>query len=68
MKVFHLDAYRASGPDEMESIGFSELLTQGGVVVVEWAARIAELLPANHWSVRITALGARTREIEINVR
>jgi tRNA threonylcarbamoyl adenosine modification protein YjeE len=64
-EVFHLDAYRVSGSEELESIGFSELLGQGGVVIVEWAHRIASLLPSDRLAVRITATGARTRTIEI---
>ena len=63
--VFHLDAYRVAGPEELEAIGFSELLKQGGVVIVEWAQRIASLLPENHLPVRLTATGVRTRQIEI---
>src|SRR5580704_1858043 len=39
--VYHLDAYRVGGADDFESIGFSELLEQGGIVVVEWADRVA---------------------------
>jgi len=65
LDVFHLDAYRVSGPEEMEAIGFGELLGQGGVVIVEWAGRVASLLPENHLSVRFTATGVRTRKIEI---
>ncbi len=64
-KVFHLDAYRASGSDELESVGFTELLTQGGIVVVEWAKRIESLLPASYWTVQITPTGKRSRAIEI---
>lgn len=45
-KVFHLDAYRATGPEDLESIGFSELLEQpDAVVVVEWPERVEALLP-----------------------
>jgi tRNA threonylcarbamoyladenosine biosynthesis protein TsaE len=65
LKVFHLDAYRVSGPEELDAIGFVELLGQGGVVIVEWAGRIASLLPEDHLSVRVTATGVRTRRIEI---
>ena len=39
LTLFHLDAYRVGGADDFEGIGFSELLEQGGVVVVEWASR-----------------------------
>jgi tRNA threonylcarbamoyladenosine biosynthesis protein TsaE len=65
MKVFHLDAYRVSGADDFDSIGFSELLDQGGVVVVEWADRVGALLPPNHISIRITPAGPTRRLIEI---
>src|SRR5437667_9261177 len=40
LTVFHLDAYRVGGADDFEAIGFTELLQQGGVVVVEWAERV----------------------------
>ncbi|MBV8780032.1 MAG: tRNA (adenosine(37)-N6)-threonylcarbamoyltransferase complex ATPase subunit type 1 TsaE [Phycisphaerae bacterium] len=63
--VFHLDAYRVAGPDEFASIGFDEFLTSG-IVVVEWAERVAELLPADHLSVTISAIGRRSRRIEVS--
>src|SRR4051812_21664339 len=55
LKVFHLDAYRVSGPEDFEAIGFAELLEQpGGVVVVEWAERVKQLLPErSRWDVQI---------------
>lgn len=66
MKVFHLDAYRVTGSDDLEGIGFSELLDQGGVTVVEWAEKVPELLPAKQVTkIRITATGDTSRRIEI---
>lgn len=64
LKVFHLDAYRVSGPEEFEAIGFGELLESKGVVVIEWADRVEAVLPAGCIRVRITATGPRTRRIE----
>ena len=63
--VFHLDAYRLTGPDELAAIGFDDFLQQHGVVVVEWAERVNDLLPADHLVVRIIATGVRSRQIEI---
>jgi tRNA threonylcarbamoyladenosine biosynthesis protein TsaE len=63
--VYHLDAYRVQGAEDFEAIGFGELLEQDGVVVVEWAERVRELLPAATIHVRITATGRRTRRIEV---
>ncbi len=65
MNVFHLDAYRVGGADDFEAIGFAELLDQRGVVVVEWAARVRELLPDGTIHVRITPQGTHDRQIEI---
>ena len=65
LRVFHLDAYRVSGADDFESIGFSELLEQRGVVVVEWAQRVASLLPSEVIRVTITTTDEMHREIEV---
>jgi tRNA threonylcarbamoyladenosine biosynthesis protein TsaE len=65
LAVYHLDAYRVSGADDLEAIGFTELLEQGGVVVVEWASRVRELLPANCVDVTITAVAEGEREIVV---
>jgi tRNA threonylcarbamoyladenosine biosynthesis protein TsaE len=65
LTVYHLDAYRVSGPQDFESIGFPELLEQGGVVVVEWAERVKGLLPPRSICVNIRAIGQGVREIEI---
>jgi tRNA threonylcarbamoyladenosine biosynthesis protein TsaE len=65
LPLYHLDAYRVSGPADFEAVGFSELLEQGGIVVVEWASRIAELLPKNMIDIQIEATDATTRRITI---
>ena len=65
LRVFHLDAYRVNGADDFESIGFSELLEQRGVVVVEWAQRVASLLPSEVIRVTIMTTDETHREIEI---
>ena len=42
--LFHLDLYRLESGDDVESIGFSDLLTRNpGIVVVEWPERAADL-------------------------
>jgi tRNA threonylcarbamoyladenosine biosynthesis protein TsaE len=65
LTVYHLDAYRTHSPEDFESIGFSELLDQGGVVVVEWPSRILPLLPDKRIDVTITPLDETHRRIEI---
>ena len=65
LTVYHLDAYRVGGAEDFEGIGFTELLEQGGVVVVEWADRVEGLLPANAIHVRIEHAGKTRRRITI---
>jgi len=66
LKVFHLDAYRVSGAEDFEAIGFAELLDQNGVVIIEWASRVQSLLPDDAISVRIDRTGVKTREIVVS--
>src|SRR5688572_24714824 len=61
LAVYHLDAYRVTGADDFDAIGFPELLTQGGVVVVEWPGRVESLLPERRITVRITPTGPDSR-------
>lgn len=67
MEVYHLDAYRIGGSDDFEAIGFAELLEQKGLVIVEWASRVRDLMPAGCFAIRITATGETSRRFEIEV-
>jgi len=57
LPVFHLDAYRVAGARDFESIGFSELLEQNGIVIVEWAGRVREILPVRRINVVMEITG-----------
>jgi tRNA threonylcarbamoyladenosine biosynthesis protein TsaE len=65
LKVFHLDAYRISGAEDFEAIGFEELLEQRGIVVVEWAQRVEQLLPSHRIDVRLIVSGKTSRQIDV---
>jgi tRNA threonylcarbamoyladenosine biosynthesis protein TsaE len=65
LTLFHLDAYRVTGGEDFEAIGFAELLEQNGVVVVEWASRVGEILPAKRINVSIEVMGKSDRRINI---
>jgi tRNA threonylcarbamoyladenosine biosynthesis protein TsaE len=43
--LFHFDPYRLDSPEALAEIGFDEYFERGGVIVVEWADKIALLLP-----------------------
>ena len=57
LRLWHVDAYRLAGSDEALAIGLDECLPGDGVTCVEWAERIADLLPATALSVSLAADG-----------
>lgn len=65
-KLYHFDVYRVKSAREMLALGWEEVLVDpDGVVVVEWAERIAEILPAKCIWVRFKFVDQNTREIKI---
>jgi len=63
--VFHIDLYRIKQPElELPALGLDEML-QDGIVLIEWADRAMSAMPRRHWEVRITAVGATARRIEV---
>lgn len=66
LTMYHIDAYRLTGAGELESIGFEEICTAGGVVVVEWADKVESALPADRLDVTLTVVDAQTRQIELS--
>jgi tRNA threonylcarbamoyladenosine biosynthesis protein TsaE len=44
--IYHVDLYRLDAPREVEDIGFDEILDQSGAIVIEWAEKIRDRLPA----------------------
>ncbi len=53
LPLYHYDVYRLGDADEMEEIGYREAFYGGGVCLIEWAERIAELLPEHYLRVEI---------------
>lgn len=64
LPVFHFDTYRLRNVDEFLDLGFDEYLSLRGVCIIEWAERVAEVLPADTLSVRVSATGESTRLFE----
>ena len=62
--IFHFDLYRLSSLEELEDIGFYDYFSRG-IMVIEWAERIAYNLEGDVYCVRIEARGDDRREIEL---
>ena len=53
MPLFHFDAYRLSGPEELFDIGYEDYAAERGVILIEWADRVADALPEQTVWIRI---------------
>ncbi len=53
LPIYHFDVYRITKPFEIFDIGFEEYLNSNGIVVIEWADLIKEVLPDEIIWIRI---------------
>jgi len=66
LRLYHLDAYRLSGADELVDLGFEEMLADPvGVVAVEWADRVPEALPPPAWRIELVHVDETTRRLRV---
>jgi len=66
-RLFHMDAYRISGPAEAEELDVDILLEQGPLVV-EWAERIKGALPAEHLWITLRWIDMGQRDLVFAAR
>ena len=62
--LFHCDPYRLKSADALASIGFEEYFERGGVVIVEWANLVSELLPEERLLLVITTIESLNNTFE----
>jgi tRNA threonylcarbamoyladenosine biosynthesis protein TsaE len=67
--LVHVDAYRVTSPEDLESIGWDGRpggeVRRGAVVVVEWADRLAQSLGDDVLEVALTHTGPEARDLAI---
>ena len=64
----HIDLYRVRGAGDAFGLGLEDYLFHfRGIVAIEWAERVAELLPEECWHVRLAAgAGEESRKITVD--
>lgn len=65
LPVFHMDLYRLGSIDDGFEIGIMDYFSRAtsGVMIIEWAEKMASLLPADVLRVEFEILSARKRRI-----
>ena len=61
--VYHVDCYRLERAEELAGIGIEEYMDGRGVVVIEWADKFPELMPARTTWVRFEIGEGEERKI-----
>jgi tRNA threonylcarbamoyladenosine biosynthesis protein TsaE len=46
LRLYHVDSYRLSGPDDALTFGLDELFLDENPLLIEWPERVAGILPA----------------------
>jgi tRNA threonylcarbamoyladenosine biosynthesis protein TsaE len=66
LTLYHLDLYRLSGVRDLDEIGYEDCFNDHGVVVMEWAEKIKEVLPEGALFIEITYIDDNRRKIVIS--
>lgn len=64
--LYHLDCYRLNGAADLGPLGVAEIIARPGtIVLIEWAERVADILPRNHWVIHIDHVAEHERNITV---
>jgi len=53
LPLYHFDVYRIEDSEEMEEVGFTDMIYGDGVCLIEWADMISDILPEHYTDVMI---------------
>ena len=63
LTLYHIDLYRINQPSEALAFGVEDYLYGNGVCLIEWAERVAEILPPDHMWITFYYLDDTKRRI-----
>jgi len=66
-QLFHLDAYRLSGPEEAVDLDLDAMLSQGPMLI-EWADRIEEALPEEYLWIKMQLINEEQRDFIVHAK
>ena len=65
LRLYHLDLYRLTTIEELETLPWRETIFGTGVAVIEWPARMGGLLPKERWDIHLEFLNEDSRLITL---
>lgn|SRR5574344_46266 len=64
MPLYHMDVYRLDNSND--DIGIEEYFSKGGIVVIEWADMIKDILPEERLDIKIKVIDENKRLLIFN--
>ncbi len=64
--VDHLDLYRLGGDDELEELGFEDILASQTIKLIEWPERLTQGHLPSGWLVRLEPRAEELRQITVS--
>jgi tRNA threonylcarbamoyladenosine biosynthesis protein TsaE len=64
LRLYHVDLYRLDTEDDLETVGFFDLLDAGGVVAIEWADKLDPRLLGEHLALHLEITGKNSRLLQ----
>ena len=63
LPLYHMDVYRLDG--DTTGVGIEDYYTKGGVVIIEWANMIKDILPKERLDIKFKIAGENSRVLII---
>lgn len=63
LPLYHMDVYRLDG--NTNGVGIEEYFNKGGVVVIEWAETIKDILPKERLDIKFKIVGENKRVLQL---
>ena len=63
MPLYHMDVYRLDG--NVDGIGIEEYYNKGGIVIIEWAKTIKDILPSERLDIKFKVIDENKRMLII---
>ena len=63
LPLYHMDVYRLDG--KVDGVGIEEYYHKGGVVIIEWASTIKDILPTNRLDIKFKITGENSRVLVV---
>jgi endogenous inhibitor of DNA gyrase (YacG/DUF329 family) len=68
MTLVHIDAYRLRSAEDLDAIGWQELMDRrDAIIALEWPSRVSSALPADRIKVQIEHSGDTSRVLTVTI-